>query len=274
MYYHYTSLETFLKILQEVDFIGGEPVLFLRATRIDLVNDPTEMLVRQQKIVEVLKEYERQDENAFKINLSSEIDKLSHSEFRDLLAIEKSERSPYVMCFSKGKDYLPMWSLYGDKHHGVSMCFCDDIDSKIRELNHDRLIITGDVDYCYNVSSTIFSSPLELFYNQCKGGVIDDLTEDIRELLLEISPFVKDSCYEYEKEHRICIFPYEESKDNYCTEYKNDDEYILVPLPLTALRTITLGKKMPYEIIRKFLREYFKELKCDIDIDQSSIPFK
>ena len=58
MYYHYTSLDTFLAILHGIDYKNGEPILHLRASRIDKVNDPTEMTIDKKTFLSIVQHYE------------------------------------------------------------------------------------------------------------------------------------------------------------------------------------------------------------------------
>lgn len=276
MYYHYTTLETFFKILDGITYKDEDEDYFfhLHANRIDNVNDPTEMTISQKDLVEVIDAYEKRENIHPNFRIANKILEIPQNEFANLLALEKKEHSPYITCFSKKGDYLPMWSLYGDKHHGICLCFADNIVDVIREYNTPHPpIICGDVAYNNYSKSAALQESLYLYYNIIQSQESCDIKQVISDLLIEFSPFIKNKDYRYEKEYRICVHNYMPPKDNE-TEYNNKVEFVSLTVPLKSLRAVIIGKKLPYEILKDLFEKYFNDLKCEIKIKQSKNPYK
>lgn len=273
MYYHYTTFETLLKILDNVAIIDEIPYVHLRTTRIDKVNDPTEMSISQAALYSLVAEYERENNVDSVLRLSEKIRALTEDEYNDIQDTEKKEHVPYVVCFSKTKDYLPMWSLYGDKHKGVCLCFSDEIIYKIQGCNN-LYITSGDVAYHDYIDAGPVKQSLSLFYEKFirdKEGLSDDT---ISELILEISPYIKNKNYEYENEFRICVYNYKERVEEKFIYYENNQPFINIFVPIEYLKYIILGNKLPFNITKTLLADYFTKSNYNIGILPSDIPFK
>lgn len=278
MYYHYTSLETFLKILQGIEIVDEKPVLHLHATRVDKVNDPTEMSMDKCTLLKLIKNYEEKNDVSHDNCIAKKIETFPQERFEELMKLEKYETPPYIICFSKRKDYLPMWSLYGEKHHGVCLCFADDIidtvDAEHKELN----ILCGDVAYRRFEKSRTINLVLELYYTNFASFSNDDLETTISNFLTGILPFIKSSSYVYEHEFRICVYNFVKERigilgDELCM-YDNTNYYINLNIPVSSLKCMILGKNVPFEISRLLFETYFKAHGYQINIEQSQIPYQ
>jgi hypothetical protein len=91
--YHYTSIDSFKKIIQE-----GK----IRATRYDQMNDTSEINLGVERLLEAVKKHETDD---------------SSREYKDFLVSEiecfnQETLEIYVLSFSAAKDSLDQWRAY------------------------------------------------------------------------------------------------------------------------------------------------------------------
>lgn len=271
MYYHYTSLDTFLTILHGIDYKNGEPILHLRASRIDTVNDPTEMTIDKNKFLSIVRHYE-ENKNP-NLRISNKIESMDDEKFHELTKNERSDHLPYIICFSQNEDFLPMWSLYGDKGRGVCLDFSmPDILTKSilfqKSLYPYAPIISGDVCYHTDEISDAILRAIELNYPKTEGNIEDSIAN----MYLAASPFIKDSSYEYENEFRICVFNF--VKKEIGIMYDSEKTYIDYYIPVCFLKTVTLGAKLCSSTTSELLGDYFTKKKLQIEIKESQIPFR
>lgn len=271
MLYHYTTLDTFLRIMEGVTKVNGQYFVQLHASRLDLVNDTTEMCIDAKLIKELVEEYEYSNEIPEELCMSQKIIPNNIEELDECLKAEYDEHIPYGLCFSKEKDFLPMWSLYGDKHYGICLCFSDDIEDNVKKINNQLSVIAGSVAYEKFNESRILKESLDiLFYDIIRKKEDRPIDEFIAELYIMTSPFLKDKCYSYENEFRICAHNYMCSNDK--TEYYKKDGYVNIHIPLSSLKQIYLGAAMP-DILVKILENYFGT-EFDFKIEKSKTPFR
>lgn len=270
MYYHYTSLDTFLAILQGIDYKNEEPVLHLRASRIDKVNDPTEMTIDKKTFLSIVQHYEDKDKNKIDpcLRISRRIECMDDEKFNELIKNERSDHLPYIISLSKYEDFLPMWSLYGDKGRGVCLGFSD-IDGQIKEPS---VAIHGDVYYRDYQNAEAVSAYLDLYYKIIVKTADESIEDTVANIYLDGSPFLKHPTYEYENEYRICIYNYAE--DDNGTIYDRKEPYIYYDIPVSCLTTITLGTKLPFGTTSELFYDYFSKKGLHIEIKKSQIPFR
>ena len=277
MYYHYTSLGTFLAILHGIDYNSGEsvlkeigPILHLHASRIDTVNDPTEMTIDKSAFLSIVRHYEENKNPKFRI--SNRIESMDDEKFLELIKNERSDYLPYIVCFSQNEDFLPMWSLYGDKGRGICLGFSKDIQYYVKGgYNKDlSLPMEGDVYYRNYPHAKSASTYLDLFYNIIIKKADEPIEDTIAMTFLCASPFLKHKSYEYENEYRISIYKKNELKNL----YDNKDECIYYDIPVSFLKTITLGTKLPFGTTSELFYDYFSKKGLHIEIKKSQIPFR
>ena len=198
---------------------------------------------------------------------------MDYDKFRKILDTEKPDHRPYVICLSKEEDYLPMWSLYGDKGRGVCLGFsaiggfCRDFF--YREIIQGPCTLTNDVSYKNHETSEAILRCIGNFYDK---DVSEEKMEDaIADMYIGVSPFIKHPGYEYENEYRICIYNYVKYKEE--TEYDSEEEHIYVGIPIKYLKTVTLGPRLLSTVAFEILHDYFSKKKLQIVIKESTIPF-
>jgi len=153
--------------------------------KINLVNDMTheEIEILANKFVEIgiVKKSDR-----FKI---VEVHKSDPEESRKRadVHIRKQLEQLGICCFSKEKNYIPMWSHYADKHQGVCLKFD----------------VLADVDFFFAGSSkkpTVLISNIEYHNKYLKLNAYNVFVE---KGLTRVLPFTKSNDWIYEKEFRI-----------------------------------------------------------------------
>ena len=111
--YHYTSIETFYKMLERSLKVTEEGSLLIKfwATHCDFLNDRTEGKLFKQCLLSALNEY-----------ASLHSHKLTDKEieqFNKMYSINDS----FVISFSKHRDSLDMWRAYGANGKGICLGF-------------------------------------------------------------------------------------------------------------------------------------------------------
>lgn len=135
-----------------------------------------------------------------------------------------------VLCLSKNRDSLLMWSHYADEYKGAIIEF---------DENHDFFEHMHPVRYERNRPKLAFS----------------DLLSDSNEIIIAELCY-KPKVWEYEKEVRIV----RSLKD---CEYKGDDLYTM-NVPLEAIKSIIIGERMPTKDARDII-DKTKETNIRID---------
>lgn len=265
MLYHYTSLNTFLRIMEGID---ADNNIHLRATRIDKLNDPTEMNANIELYCKIIKDYAK--DNPYCKKFSEIIDRMTTDEIKDILSEERNNYPPYVTCLSHKENFFPMWTMYGDRHNGVCLCFSEDIMSLYNETSP---ITHGDVAYNNYVNKNSIREVFSSFKYSLTHNNVDK--ENLAELLLSLAPFVKNVNYSYEEEFRFCLynFHHEVNKEKgVSTNCLNKKGFVEIDVPVCFLRKITLGTRLP-KSLAQIIGSYFKGT-YDFIIDQSDLPFK
>lgn len=209
MLYHYTSFCTLIKILSNIEKRNGIFYLKLRASRIDTVNDPIELKITPKLFRKIIERNSYDQLNHRLINLRD-------NEIENIFCNERNRYTPYITCLSSKKDYLPMWSLYGNKEQGACMCFNNNLEYDIRKPNN-TILLTGNVSYTRHYNSIAVQHAVSLFgkSHKLQEDSIDDIVSN---LYLGISPFIKKHDYSYEHEYRLCLFNFQ-NKDDITTYY-------------------------------------------------------
>ena len=123
--YHYTSIEALMSILE--GYRGNRQVaLPFRAGCVYNSNDPREMELGYKTVKEILPEYEKN--SAKNIDLSEVFEDEQYENQCKECFFEKPKDGlvevssvPYAISFSSKRDFLPMWSMYGDNKKGVCL---------------------------------------------------------------------------------------------------------------------------------------------------------
>lgn len=275
--YHYTSLETFAKIIND----ATNDKLKFRATHIDFLNDITEHTIAVSLLKEKLIQYD------------NDIDKKDFKDFQTILNDKKmslfkyeeiDDMSPYIISFSECSDSLPMWNTYGNKSKGIALGFDKRKLSQMQEFKFEKCV--------YN--SNEYEKYLNKNIQQLHGCIVIDINSynisfiADTELLNEhykYLPILKNNSYNYEDEYRLII----SSNNDKIKDIKfQATETLLKPykevlIPFDYLTEIVLGPALNLEKLKSslgpFLHQKNKSISLDkedgkIHLRKSNIPFR
>lgn len=246
--YHYTSQDVLCKLFKSIkeEGINKNSRLDFWATGIMYLNDDTEYIFFENKLRCDLERY-IEECHPDEIGLLRNFSRMFLKEFFI---------PPSIISLSEIGDSLPMWKMYGNNAKGVSI-----------GLSRDKLQEALDVEGC-NVGKCIYKSfeekyfdndYLEKIYTYLRGCSIDDnriipYVDAIREFPNTF--LTKSSDYEYEKEWRIC-----QASEKYDFFVKDDiiKPHITVKIPLSCMRSITLGPNLKHKEVSLHALRLFME---------------
>lgn len=286
--YHYTSLDTLLAIFHECKMKGGR-YLTLRASNIYKVNDPSEMKRGYDVVKKILPGIEKKASinwglcEVYTDKKYEEACKKGYynEENKDVVTIGSI---PYEISFSMRRDYLPMWSLYGDNGKGV----CLRLDKKdiVDWLNlNNGSQCGGDVRYSNFGNDNLLKNIIGFGYSRINE--IKDIYDKIRELATlcaYVAPFIKYKDYSYEKEFRVALYkqygvitePSTREKWIRCATkgYIKVDPYVELDFPTSFLKEIIVGPCVNSDVIIPILKRELKNCNAEtIALTKSKVPF-
>lgn len=280
--YHYTSMNTLLKILQDVE---KNSKVTLRGTHIEFLNDKAEFSTAVKIIIDAVAEYE-------KINSANVTNKLTHKLDEEIMKrlTNFEAKAPFVTCFSEDPDSLPMWTHYADNGQGVALGikYIDDWEPISDHANlawglctYDNEKLLGELKQTF--IPNLFKN-IEIFDNRgiySKGDYTD---------LSKCLCIVKHPGFAYEKEIRL-IKLCATKKSNYkISPYEiklRENKGLLIPfiehhLPKEILQEIHIGPCVDFDLSKKslemcLLRSGYSVRKRDnnyVKIKKSTVPYR
>lgn len=294
--YHYTRMDAFLNIIEEMH----DGKLYLRASNMHGLNDASEYIYGVKQLRRILPAIERkiQDEgykidNHLLISKALDEDEKKYSyafdeRFADFML--KGITSPYVISTSSMGDSIPMWSMYGDAGKGVAIGI-DVANCIVENKTHNEvLMVLNDGPQAFKLVNTLsLEHPAAIVG---KGDYIDylnkakDMTNpiEIEKLMITTfgkmasytAPLLKHPAFNYENEWRLLVFEQKVGDVNYGVNRKgNLTSYIKLSLPTEKMRKLIIGPccNGPYqqEIIRKLL--YDKGI-CHCKVTKSKVSLR
>ncbi len=242
--YHYTSLDSFLKII-----ISGS----FRLSYAQKLNDASEIKILIKDV------YYRVIETCS----NASILKSAHQFFKDFENDKEqylnelpsqnldNEHPQYLsMSCTTECDKANQWLCYGVNGEGVMMGFEEDYFNKLcgnlRRIGEDiffrNVIYTGSTEYIELVENICNDVKIKL----SKRAEDGDYWNDLEEIILNSLPFVKDKEFQFEKEKRLSwrrfldIQPIE--NDYFVSRMEDDKKAFDLKIPKTGfLRTIIIG---------------------------------
>lgn len=295
MVYHYTSIEAFQKMIENISHDGENHFLTFWATSIYAMNDPSEFLQGYKLLKEsVIPDIEREMNITDKtLRLSyiwrKVIGRTSSGEDKDYMIrhIYDTHENPFIISFSKRKDFLPMWNAYSNRGKGVCLCFNNkgyviktndraNIDVDFFHKLHAMDVTYGKID---NDVKNVATSLYKEYYLKYKD--ISDLQQRIQmmlnyliTLIVTFSAYHKHEAYEYEEESRLVKFRDGEKEVHYRIGHKGQlIPYIEVKVKLEYLEKIIVGPCADSESIIRELKHQLSKYNIT-DIKPSSIPYR
>lgn len=284
--YHYTSLEAIFALLHGYHRNGN--YLSFRASNIYKVNDPNEMVSGFNVIKDIILKYELQNQVPEEKRLSEIYNTLIYEDEckRDYLYGKGKEEVnhgiiPYVISFSKHRDYLPMWSLYGKKGKGVCLkfdlsCLTNNMENCLDgfvyyDKRNNSVINEYDINFLYDLYLRQYSNVDKV--------PIDRRIFELGTICFALSPFFKHKDYMYEGEFRIVYnrsyTKQLSSRSSFLDAKSRIEPFVPINIPIDSLKEIIIGPNADYDVMSHILSIELKE--CGISskiITQSKINFK
>lgn len=169
--------------------------------------------------------------------------------------------TPYVISFCKTDNNLPMWRLYGGNACGVALGFDEkEIVKHYKTEGNTALIIHDKCQYTT-------AKQLRLMIRHSKEYQEWESDCAKRKNLLPIARIMlkslmyKHKAYEFEDEYRLGF------KDVSPREFRNNANGVLIPyksmpIPITSLKTITIGPCANREKIKYTIQLLFQSKSC------------
>lgn len=273
--YHYCSFEKFVSIIKS-------KTLWL--TQIVKSNDSEEVVRTFDIIWNQIKEEIRN--GISNLPESSSTMKLLDNQIELERQIATGGRDiPYGVCLSMNRDLSQNWNEYGDASRGIALGFSDELLIGIANTmphpntNLDQAIGWNQVYYDRNNLAKQF---IPLFINilQKDQTALGWLT--VRTTLKHYSAFIKNPCFQDEREVRVVYYPLEKQDIHSISEVTN---LITSPFPHCALpwlksggncalKEIIIGTncESTSEQITQLLHE--NDINANISITKSEYPYK
>lgn len=310
--YHYSSIDTFEKMLLDYD---NERCLFLSfwATHHRYMNDPTEFQLGAYAYKRNIKKVE--DELRIPSNK-----RFSNYLFDDLFnfyatVLENSKRplgesvhkeggaiqsDSYVISFSENRDCIPMWGIYGDYGKGIALGFNKNklyCKHKIEQLAGSSLIrclycnINDNSVACpeeeYELTKDIYKNvtnpkvikSFNRVFNYVGQGLHPNTFHNIFIGMIHyIGSRTKNNSYAFENEWRLVI----SNHATYSIKFRSKNcmenvPYLEVYIPLDALNEIIIGPTRNYIESKQKIERFLIAKNIDpktIAISQSKAPFR
>ena len=275
MLYHYCAYEKFESIIQS-------KTLWL--TQIMNSND-TEEVIRTFDIIWNKIKHDITDGITDVTKAKQVMDILEDQMKTEIWASTEGNEDPYGVCLSINRDLAQNWNEYGDMSKGIALGFSDDLMIGIpNDMPHpsrcfERAIGRAKVIYDRDYLSREFI-PLFIEYINNSNNAMGWM--NIRTTLKHYSAFIKNPCFQDEREVRIIYYPDEQHKKDNVAEVSNivDAPIKHCTLPwvksngVCALKEIIIGtncEKTEADIC-SLLHEH--RIYDDITIVRSNYPYR
>ena len=298
MIYHYTSIDSFVGMIENSRRSNDKKNLVFWASSIFAMNDPLEFQHGIELINSLANEYENEKQINDVYRLSTSFaDELTLCPFfksTDILLDRffiNPPKTPFVISFSRNEDDLAMWNLYGDKGKGVCLHFSEDIPpfTETDSIISRHLM---DVDYSNDIKNNVkLYSLFEQIFNEFlislkKKRNIGELHVhrcwSMARLYHFLCPFLKHHKYENEREVRISGLPINLDAIRYRTRNGNIIPYVEAQINISHLKGITIGPCCDFDCIKRGINHilYMIDLNKDplsqedLPIHRSSVPYR
>lgn len=275
-YYHYTSISTLNKMLDEsliIDEKTGVRYLLFHASHVSTLNDISERNMYINSFMDKVHQYAKKR--------GEKLGSMQKEELRKLCYCDA-----YVISLSTCKDNLGMWRGYGGNGNGV----CLEFDfSKVTPYNMEidsNQIIMEEV---YNLKKCIYTLPENIVPNrnlvknayqyllnheQEQGKVTIKKAGIIRQITEQAISY-KHKAYESEQEYRFITYgglPFFSKVEESGTIRRS---YVIKAIPLSAITAVIIGPCIKDSRYIVCLEQYLRmKLEKSTNILYSEIPYR
>ena len=280
--YHYTSIETLFKILEEVK--KPTDTITMWASHASFMNDPREM-----EHLFIIAEKEDQE-----LELEKTIQEMVYGE-------------PFVFSLSEHKNSLPMWRMYGDSGGGVAIGFSsavfesmsmkewqllqckyptsneirtlpeyEDLWQLLSKFKIDPEKLTGNREF--DALITFFERIAEKYELDESGNrKVYETNEDEIKKFIGYCAKIKHSDYKYENEWRLFRHIHRSKlKDHIKYKEQTYFPYIELPISLDSIQRITIGPTADARRVKRLLQILLRSKEnpfCAANIQTSETPY-
>ncbi|MCU4163929.1 DUF2971 domain-containing protein [Carboxylicivirga caseinilyticus] len=262
--YHYTSVDTFLKIFKE-----GTKNICLRATHAAYFNDPYEGKYTVELLEESFRKYE-EDNNIKerKQGMNQLVINFIHSALGE----------PYLLSFSEHPDSLTMWRAYGDNGNGIAIGF----DKYVIGSNPEEKPNVNLIDCLYDESKikAILQTHWDKVYNNYKinEGKTSYHGSPIFPIYNKFYFGFKRKEYAIEAEWRLCQNVHSTQTKKHRVSNGLIIPYVEHIFPQEAIKKIVLGPCLDPEKSKKSVADFAKykglHLNEETDIIISKVSYR
>ena len=296
--YHYTSVDSFMNILDGIE--NGK--FKFHASSIFSLNDPTEMEYGYQEICKLLPIFEEElsiKDVKYKLSGIWSIDpqfSLTDWMNRHLKMMRDNFQHSCVISYSRNRDNLQLWGMYGNKGKGVALGldvrnYYIERDSLNGQKMHDWTHMNSDIPHAVDVEYDTIS-PMSIPYLFAKweysqywksvqsvtdkDKIIDKQISVLTQMMMIVAPFVKNRVYSYEKESRI-IQVHKTLEDIKFKKNSRDGvtPYIETEIPTSCLNEVIVGPCCDFDLMKKCIeiRLWQKGIE-EVEINRSAVPYR
>lgn len=283
------------------------------ASNIHYMNDPHEMDFLYDELHRVLPELEKElainehdiPFSAFNFSHHSSIGlKLDLDNDLKEKIYNTIYKNVYAISFSRKNDYLPMWSLYGNKGGGLCLEFdYEKLNSYYKRMKKEDLA-KRLIEIKYDIKDSEIWQKIKDFYQEYHAQIKINKGIDsfqlrsifIARVLLEFSLLMKHQTYSYEEEIRLVdhVVMIDDLGDLYKKvkveplhgRYKKASEphlrvkngllipYKEIKIPVSCLTSVIVGPTMNSKLQCEAMKTLLKSTKKIIEVVPSSVPFR
>lgn len=292
--YQYMNMESLFAILEgyrKAKKTTTYGLIPYRASCIYNVNDPREMKLGFDAIKKFLPDFENKQSNNLylsEVYEDTETENRCRERCNNQIVDGMIEAGivPYTSSFSRKRDFLPMWSLYGGNFKGACLVFnlMKIIDSTNENMQFGFVSYEDDETEVDNLES-FFPQIYERVQNTYKTNMtIKDKIDELSSICSVFSPFFKSKDWAYESEFRIVCHKHYEI--DFSHDYikglswnpmpkKKVEPYAYYSIKANALKEIIIGPSAKYCDVEHILRNELNEcLMNDVNITSSSIKIR
>ena len=304
---HYTTVDAFKSMLEQMKKEKSEDLTFW-ASNVHYMNDPRELEFFYDELNKILPELENElDIKGIRFSAFSQLKNTPmgidiDKDIKDNV-YNRIFRNAYAVSLSKHKDYLPMWSLYGNNGCGLCLvfdrfrfyeCFKGENEKGIRIVEMSYKLRDSEI---WDVLKDLYKTYYHKIEDKKEGHDFMTIRRTfISEALLRFSLCMKHSAYSYEDEVRLydhVIYPGDAddilakadiNHVNSKYDKKRDPDvrvkngmlipYKKVRIPISFLQTVIVGPTKNTKLQCNAMEILRRNLNLKFEVQPSSVPYR